>query len=324
MGSTPVDFAYHIHTEVGNQMKGVRINDRWSVVDKPLQNGDMVEIITSKNTHPSLDWLNFVVTPTARTRIRQWFKKYHYEENLARGHKLLEKELGKSGLEALLKSEQMQNVAFRCNYQKVEDLLAALGYGEVTLNQIVNKLREDIKAKQSEITLTNETESELLSPPPIRHVSEGESSTNSPIAGVEGMLYHCAGCCKPLPGEPIMGVVTITRGISIHHQQCRNLENISGERLIPVSWNPINKNGRASTYPVDLQIEVLDRVGIFRDILGRLSDRNINVSNASVKTSFDKPALISLTVDLCDRQQLDYILNQIRNMSDILNIRRIN
>ncbi len=326
-GSTPVDFAYHIHTEVGNQMKGVRINDRWSVVDKPLQNGDIVEIITSKNSHPSLDWLNFVVTPTARTRIRQWYKRSHYEENLARGQKLLEKELGKSGLEALLKSEQMQSIAVRCNYQKVEDLLAALGYGEVTLNQIVNKLREDIKAKQTEITFTNSIESEVLSPPQSQtrnHPSEAPSCANSPIAGVEGMLYHCAGCCKPLPGEPIIGVVTVSKGISIHRQECPNVENNPGKPLIPVSWNPVNQNGRSSTYPVDLQIEVLDRVGIFKDILGRLSDRNINVSNASVKTSFSKPAVISLTVDLRDRQQLDYIMNQIRNMSDILNIRRVN
>ena len=129
-GSTPVDFAYRIHTEVGNHMKGARVNGRWSVLDRPLENGDIVEIITQKNCHPSLDWLNFVVTPTARNRIRQWYKRSHRDENIARGRELLEKELGKSGLEALLKSEPMQTTAQRCNYQKVEDLLAALGYGE--------------------------------------------------------------------------------------------------------------------------------------------------------------------------------------------------
>jgi GTP diphosphokinase / guanosine-3',5'-bis(diphosphate) 3'-diphosphatase len=147
-GATPVDFAYRIHTEVGNHMKGARVNGRWTVLDTPLQNGDIVEIITNKSSHPSLDWLNFVVTNNARNKIRQWYKRSHREENLARGRELLEKELGKSGLEALLKSEPMQAVAEKCNYQNVEDLLAALGYGEITLNQVVNRLRDLVKSQQ--------------------------------------------------------------------------------------------------------------------------------------------------------------------------------
>ena len=324
-GATPVDFAYRIHTEVGNHMKGARVNGRWSVLDRPLQNGDIVEIITSKNSHPSLDWLNFVVTPTARNRIRQWYKRSRREENLARGRELLEKELGKSGLDALLKSEPMQITAQRCNYQNVEDLLAALGYGEVTLSQVVNRLRDVVREQQpvEEIETKSNTE-ELITSSPIADSPPPTSSKKSPIAGIEGLLYHLAGCCKPLPGESIIGVVTrSSRGISIHRQGCHNVENVPGERLVPVSWNPIDDNGRPLTYPVDIQIEAIDRVGVLKDILARVSEQNINVRNAGVKTSPGKPALIHLSIEIRDRQQFEYIINRIKNMSDILNIRRV-
>ncbi|AFZ37091.1 (p)ppGpp synthetase I, SpoT/RelA [Stanieria cyanosphaera PCC 7437] len=320
-GSTPVDFAYRIHTEVGNHMKGARVNGRWSVLDRSLQNGDIVEIITQKNSHPSLDWLNFVVTPTARNRIRQWYKRSHRDENLLRGRGLLEKELGKSGLDALLKSERMQITAQRCNYQTVEDLLAALGYGEITLNQVVNRLRDVVKEQQP----VEEVVPKLELPSPSVHEVSKSTGSKSPIAGVEGLLYHLAGCCKPLPGESIIGVVTrSSRGISIHRQGCHNVDNIPGERLVPVSWNRIDEQGRPLTYPVDIQIEAIDRVGVLKDILAKVSDQNVNVRNAGVKTSPNQPAIISLSIDIRDRNQFEYLLNRIKKMSDILNIRRVN
>ena len=323
-GATPVDFAYRIHTEVGNHMKGARINDRWSVVDRPLENGDIVEIITQKNCHPSLDWLNFVVTPTARNRIRQWYKRSHREENMTRGKSLLEKGLGKKGFDALLKSEQMQTTAQRCNYQTVDDLLAALGYGEVTLNQVINRLRDVTKELQPVAEIPEENEITTTSD---RHSERGnDSGSKYPIAGVEGLLYQLAGCCKALPGESIIGVVTrnSTRGISIHRQGCHNLGNVPAERLIPVSWNRIDSEGRPITYPVDIQIEAIDRVGVLKDILTRLSDSNINVRNAGVKTGRNQPALISLSIDICDRQQFECVLTKVKSMSDVLNVCRVN
>ena len=323
-GATPVDFAYRIHTEVGNHCAGVRVNGQWRVLDNPLQNGDIVEIITNKNSRPSLDWLNFTVTPSAQYRIRQWFKRFHREDNVARGRELLEKELGKKSFESLLKSEPMRTVAERCNYHSVEDLLAALGYGEVTLNLVVNRLREALR-----VGLEPEPqESELFPKEFVQSCSTYPqspiSSKNNPIAGIEGLMYRLAGCCDPLPGEPIIGVVTRGRGISIHRQGCSNVENVPGERLVPVSWNSTGtENGRPQTYPVSLQIEVLDRVGIFKDILSRLSDQNINVCHAQVKTQEGKPALIDLCIDIRDRQQLERSFTQIKKLSDVLNIRRI-
>ena len=322
-GATPVDFAYRIHSEIGNHMKGARVNGRWSVVSKPLENGDIVEIVTQKNSHPSLDWLNFVVSPTARNRIRQWYKLSHRAENIARGKELLEKEMGKSGFDSLLKSEPMQLVTQRCNYHSVDDLLAALGYGEVTQNHVVNRLRDVVKEQQP-LETEIETEEDVEIPSHLQHHDEQRHQSKSPIHGVEGMLYHIAGCCKPLPGESIIGAVTLSsRGISIHSQGCHNVEKVPGERIIPVSWNDGSEDGKPFTYPVDIKIEAMDRVGVFKDILARLSDRGINVRNAGVKTGTNKPALISLSLDIRDRQQLEYVFQRIKGMSDILNIRRV-
>ena len=321
-GATPIDFAYHIHTEVGNHMKGARVNGRWSVLGHELKNGDIVEIITQNNSHPTLDWLNYVVTPTARNRIRQWYKRHHRQENIAHGKELLEKALGKAGFDSLLKSEPMQAVAKRCNYQSPDDLLAALGYGEITLNLVLNRLQEADKLNQTIEEVEKDIEAEVASLNSQHTTSESSQKTGSkhPIAGVEGLLYHIAGCCSPLPGEPILGVVTRNaRGIAIHGQDCKNVANVPGERLIPVSWNALDTNGNTPTYPVNLEIKVIDRVGILKDILIRLSDQKINIGKAGVTTYPDKVAVISLCIDIRDRRQLESIVNKIKNMSEILN-----
>lgn len=332
-GATPVDFAYHIHTEVGHHIKGARVNGSWTVLDTPLQNGDIVEIITSKNSHPSLDWLNFVVTPSARNRIRQWYKRSHREENIARGRSMLEKAVGKAGFDSLLKSDRMQRVAERSNHQTVEDLLAAVGYGEITTNSVASKLREEslqeeeLEKAEQKADLEEETIQNL--PKTTSRPSPQPKQGQSPIAGVEGLMYHRAGCCSPIPGEAIVGIVTRTKGITIHRQDCSNVEQVDSDRVIPVHWNIVNGegknngNGRSPTYTVDLEVEVIDRVGVFRDILARLSDQHINVSNASVKTGKDKPALITLSIEVKDHQQMESCFNRIKQMTDVLKLRRV-
>ncbi len=325
-GATPVDFAYRIHTEVGNHCAGAKVNGRIIPLDSALQNGDIVEILTQKNSHPSLDWLNFAVTTGARNRIRQWYKRSHRDENVARGRDMLERELGKNGFETLLKSAPMQAAAERCNYHIVEDLLAALGYGEVTLNLVVNRIREAIKAQQPIAPATTNAETVLLNTSTVSASQAQSRYSDSPIAGVEGLLYHLAGCCNPVPGEAILGVVTLSsRGISIHRQGCQNTESIPGDRLIPVSWNQNGESNphRCHTYPVQIQIEVIDRVGVLKDILSRLSDHNINVRSAQVKTFPGQTAIIDLGIDIKDHDQLERTFTQIRKMSDIINLRRI-
>lgn len=324
-GSTSIDFAYRIHTEVGNHCAGARVNGRMVPLSTRLQNGDIVEVMTQKNCHPSLDWLNFVRTSAAKYRIKQWYKRSRREENVTRGRELLEKELGKTGFDSLLKSEAMQTVSEKCNYHSVEDLLAGLGYGEVTLNLVLNRWRDVVKAQQPATITPPFLPKEASTPKALRDITPFTCrSTDSPIIGVEGLVYHLAGCCTPIPGEPIIGVVTRGRGISIHRQGCHNLENVEYERLVPVRWNPAAEhNGCHHTYPVEIQIEALDRVGVLKDILSRLSDQGINVRHAQVKTATGQPALMDLGIDIRDRSQLEQVFIQIKKMSDILNIRRV-
>lgn len=327
-GATAVDFAYRIHTEVGNHCMGVKVNERMVPLSTSLKNGDIVEVLTNKNARPSLDWLNFVVTGTARNRIRQWYKRSNRDENIARGRELLEKELGKKNFESFLKSEPIKVVANRFNYNSVEDLLAGLGYGEATVNQVVNRWRELVKALTPVEQISEEIEVETYVQKAAaisqRYGSNSSAKGSSPIAGVEGLMHNLAGCCNPIPGENIIGVVTRSRGISIHRQGCTNLETVDGERLVPISWNsPDGNSRRLETYPVDISIEVIDRVGVLKDILSRLMDNNVNVQKANVKTNPGKPALINLCIDVRDRQQFEKICIQIKNMSDILNLRRV-
>jgi len=316
-GATPVDFAYRVHTEVGNHCAGALVNQRMVTLDRKLQNGDTVTILRQNNAHPSLDWINFVATSTAKNRIRQWYKRSHREENLRRGRELLEKELGKTGLDSLLKSEQMAKVVERCNYHSTDDLLSALGYGEISVNVVSNKLRDNQPSQSN--NQANNHSVKLPSPQPI-------SVSRSPILGIEGMVYHIAGCCHPLPGEPIIGVVTLgsNRSISIHKQDCTNFINLQSDRLIPVRWNKADQCDRPATYPVDIQVEAIDRVGVLKDILSRLADHKVNVGDASVKTSPGKTAFITMTIEISDRTQFEKICSQITKMSDVITVRRIN
>jgi (p)ppGpp synthase/HD superfamily hydrolase len=323
-GSTSVDFAYRIHSEVGNHCQGVRINDRLCPLATPLKNGDFVQVITSKSAHPSLDWLNFVATPTARNRIRAWYKRSHRQDNIVRGTEMLERELGRDGLDALLNGEALARVSRRCNLVGTEDLLAAIGFGGVTLQQVVNRLREEVR-------LATEA---LAAPPSNEEVAAGvvarkESATlphlpsnGSPILGVEGLEYRLGGCCSPLPGEAIVGSVALgNHGITIHRQDCSNVAQVPVERRLPVRWNgPVE--GHQRRYPVRLRIEVLDRVGVLKDILTRLSDHRINVSDARVRTSAGKPARIDLRVELHSANQLRDTMDQIRSMADVLDLAR--
>jgi GTP diphosphokinase / guanosine-3',5'-bis(diphosphate) 3'-diphosphatase len=323
-GSTAVDFAYRIHSEVGNHCQGVRINDRLCPLATALQNGDFVQIVTSKAAHPSLDWLNFVATPTARNRIRQWYKKSHRDENIQRGTALLERELGRDGFDALLHGEAMAKVARRCNLVGTDDLLASLGFGGVTLHQVLNRLREELRLASAAAApvLSNEDLARSVSAQAETAVAAPRHGDASPILGLEGLDYRLGGCCSPLPGEAITGAVALgNHGITIHRQDCSNAGQVPPERRLPVRWNPA-ASALHRRYPVQLRIEVLDRVGVLKDILTRLSDHRINVSDARVRTNPGRPARIDLRVELESASQLASTINQIRSMADVLDIAR--
>ncbi|AFY71768.1 (p)ppGpp synthetase I, SpoT/RelA [Thalassoporum mexicanum PCC 7367] len=316
-GATAVDFAYRIHTELGNHCAGALVNEFMVPLDRKLQNGDIVTVLRHKNAHPSLDWINFVATSSARHRIRQWYKRSRREENYGRGRSMLEREMGKGGLDSLLKSERMLEVARRCNYHSVDDMLAALGYGEISLNMVVNKLREEQTTQEAAIAIPR-----LPSAPS----ANAASPTKSPILGLEGLPYRIAGCCQPLPGEPIIGVVPRggNRSIAVHKQECENIADFPGDRLIPISWNNRDDVDRPSIYTVDIRVETIDRVGVLKDILARLADEKVNVRHATVDTRPGDTATIELSIDINSRNQYEKLHYKISNMSDIVAVRRIN
>lgn len=330
-GATPVDFAYRIHTEVGHHCCGAKVNDRIVTLDTQLENGDIVEILTNKNSRPSLDWLNFVVSAGARNRIRHWYKQSHHDANVTRGHAMLEKVMGRNGLDSLLKSAPAQAAAQRSNYPCVEDMLAALGYGEITLNAVVNRLQEATKELQPVPEVNDEAIAEQINSSDGAVIKTrwggeaGSDSSGSSIIGVEGLLHHIAGCCNPLPGESIIGAVSMgARGIAIHRHGCPNVASIPGDRLIPVRWNETESiTGRPQTYPVMLKLEVIDRVGVLKDILSHLSDLKINVHRATVTTFPDQIAEIDLGIDVKDHAHFDQTVQKLRKMTDVLKLKRI-
>ena len=323
-GSTAIDFAYRIHSEIGNHCNGIRINEKLSPLSTLLKNGDFIEILTNNNATPSLDWLNFVVTPTAKNRIRQWYKKSHRDETIKRGRELLEKEIGRNGFESLLSSDAMKKVANRCNLKTPEDLLASLGFGGLTLHQVLNRLREEIKLNTEDIK--NESNSEIAKTLKSKNDLSNNKSfarSKSPISGIEGLDYRIGKCCSPLPGEEIIGTVSLgNHGITIHSRDCDNVLQIPIERRLPVRWNKEN-NTNDNKFPIQLRIEVIDRVGVLKDILMRLSDKGINVSDANVKTAEGKPAIIKLCVGLESYNQLHKTMDQIKSMADVLDIARV-
>ncbi|MBC8123470.1 MAG: bifunctional (p)ppGpp synthetase/guanosine-3',5'-bis(diphosphate) 3'-pyrophosphohydrolase [Gemmatimonadaceae bacterium] len=310
-GATPVDFAYRIHTEVGNRCVGAKVNDRMVPLDSSLKNGDIVEILTSKNSHPSLDWINFVTTSSAKNRIRQWFKRTHRDENIERGRDALARELGKTNLENLLKSERVLRIAQKMNYTAVDDMLAALGYGEVTITGLLNKLQEHVPRTEPDLPPIG-----LPKQPPAPIHGDG------PIFGIEGMPYHLARCCNPLPGEPIVGVVTrANRSITVHHHGCANTAKVDPDQLIPLSWNRGYNQDRPHTYAVGIQVEVIDRMGVLKDILDRLVSDRINVREAKVHTYPNQTAIVDLCIDITGKEQIEQVTAQLDKMSDVLSVR---
>jgi len=318
--STPVDFAYRIHTEVGNHIKAVRINDKQSSLSEPLKNGDIVEVVTNDNSNPNLYWLNFVVTHAARNRIRQWHKHHRREENILRGRDLLEKELSKKYLENKIKSKELQEVAERMNYQGIDDLYAAIAHAEIKPINIYNKLRE-IEAKNKP-TPENTGVNGLINTSPKETNPDGKC----PIIGINGLLYRMARCCNPLPGEPIVGVISLRPSpVSIHCQGCLNAINTPLERQLPLQWDASGIHGSKPVYAVDLLIDGVERVGLLKDILAKVSERNINVKNAGIRPRRrGEFVAIYLQLEVCNREELDAIMSQIKGMKDIVGILRLN
>ncbi len=304
VNATPVDFAYRIHSEVGNKTVGALINGRIAQLDTKLHNGDIVEILTSKTPAPRLDWLNFVVTKQAASKIKQWFKKNNRDEHIEVGKSNLEHELTKSVFDDYMKSGEFDKVAKQMNYLSAEDLFAALGYGETTLNKIINKLKKPEAPKQPAGTFHGTT----------RKKSEKD------IIGLEGLMYSIARCCSPIPGEPIVGVVTRAKGVTVHRMDCPMLEHIEPERLMDIRWSGDNAN---KTYNTTIRVETAEKQGLLKDIIAAVSDNGTNINYANVKSKSGKIGIIELGIELDNIETLKKVILSIQAIPDVYSVKRI-
>ena len=303
VNATPVDFAYRIHSDVGHRTVGALINGRIAQLDTKLNNGDIVEILTSKTQAPRLDWLNFVVTKQASSKIKQWFKKNNREDHIEVGKANLEHELTKAVFDEYVKSGEFDKAAVAMNYQSADDLFAALGYGETTLNKIINKLKKPEK-KNIENNF---------------HTSRRKKSEKD-IVGLEGLMYSFARCCSPIPGEPIVGVVTRSKGVSVHRIDCKTLENVPPERMMDIHWSG---DHTTKTYSTTIRIETAEKMGLLKDIIAAVSDNNTNINYANVKSKNNKIGIVELGIELNNIDTLKKVINSIQSIPDVYSVKRI-
>jgi GTP pyrophosphokinase len=321
-GSTPLDFAYRVHTQVGHNCVGAKVNNKIVPLDYVLKNGDRVEVLTSKQGHgPSRDWLKIAKTSQAKTKIRQWFKKEHREDNIARGRESLEREIKKHGLELdAIKSDQMLGLCKKMNLASLDDLYAAVGDGIVSASSLVNKLREK-EVRENKKKLISEGLEELLQLSESRSLSSwGKPTHGIRVRGVDNLLIRLSHCCNPVPGDDIVGYITRGRGVSIHREDCPNVEPMldEPERLVEVAWD----EDFHSPFQVHLEIVGADRAGLLNDIMAVLMDLKISANWVTARGRKDNTGVVEIILDIKNKEQLDYIINRISRVPNVYSVHR--
>ena len=320
-GSTPIDFAYAVHSAVGNRMIGAKANNRIVTLDYELKNGDIIDIITSSASNgPSRDWLKIAKTSQAKNKINQWFKKEKREENVIRGKDLIEKELKKQGLtySKVFKDEWVQNIIKKYNFNSVEDMFAGVGFGALTPNKIVSKLKEEYRKtlppeEQKEILLKKSHEKKEK-----KTKSKGECGVT--VKGIDNCLVRISKCCNPVPGDDIVGYITRGRGVTVHRKDCVNIVNaIDGDtRLIDVSWT-----GKAVSYQAELAIKAYDRTSLLFEITNVISEAKVPLKAINARTNKDNIAIMNITLEISDTEQLEKIIKNIRKIEGLFEVSRI-
>ena len=306
-GSTPIDFAYHIHTEIGHRCRGAKVNGKLVTLDFKLQTGDSVEILTAKRGGPSRDWLNpsleMVKSQRGRGKIRQWFKRQDREQNISHGRLLLDRELRRMGMDDV----SFERAAREMEFSQTDDLLAAIGCGDIQLGKIVARMVEQ-----------DEAAAEVVQPMLPPAVEKSVSTEEVSILGLSGLLTNLARCCKPVPGDPITGYITRGRGATIHRNDCPNVLRIKDkERLVQVSWGQPHQ-----TYPVSVRIRAYDRDGLMRDVSTLVANEGINMSSIHVSTK-NSLANFDLVMGITDLSQLSRVLNRLEALPNVLEARRL-
>ncbi|WP_372435967.1 RelA/SpoT family protein [Williamsia soli] len=320
-GSTPVDFAYAVHTEVGHRCIGARVNGRLVALERTLENGEVVEVFTSKaaTAGPSRDWATFVVSPRAKAKIRQWFAKERREEALESGKDAIAKEVRRGGLpiQRLLNSDSMGAIANELRFVDVSALYTAVGEGHVSARHVVSRLVAQLGGLEDAEEELAERSTPSTMPSPARQTGDA----GVVIPGAEGVLAKLAKCCTPVPGDEIMGFVTRGGGVSVHRTDCTNASALreQSERLIEVKWAP----SPSSVFLVAIQVEALDRSRLLSDVTRVLADERVNILSASVTTSRDRVAISKFTFEMGDPKHLGHVLNVVRNVEGVYDVYRV-
>ncbi|SES97075.1 RelA/SpoT family protein [Anaerobranca gottschalkii] len=313
-GAVPLDFAYRIHTDIGHRFAGAKVNGSIVQLNYPLKTGDIVEILTKPNKAPSRDWLKIVKTSHAKSKIRSWFKKERQEENIERGKEILEKELRKLHFDpaTVLKDEYLEKIAKRYNYSTSNDLYAAVGFGGFSGMSIAKKIIEEYKKSLPG------AETDHLSQISLYNKRKKDSSIGVTVKGIDNLLIRFSKCCKPVPGDEIVGYITRGRGVSIHRADCPNITIENRERLIDVEWNETKK----LNYPVELSIYAWDRRGILQEVMNTVAEEKANIVAVSGKGKEDGTATIRLTVEITDVSHLEKLMNKLKNVKSVINVVR--
>ncbi|MFE9174055.1 RelA/SpoT family protein [Streptomyces kebangsaanensis] len=321
-GATPVDFAYAVHTEVGHRTIGARVNGRLVPLESTLDNGDLVEVFTSKaaGAGPSRDWLGFVKSPRARNKIRAWFSKERRDEAIEQGKDAIVRAMRKQNLpiQRILTGDSLVTLAHEMRYSDISALYAAIGEGHVSAQNIVQKL---VQALGGEEAATEEIDESV---PPSRGRGRKRRSSADPgvvVKGVEDVWVKLARCCTPVPGDPIIGFVTRGSGVSVHRSDCVNVESLSREpeRILDVEWAPT----QSSVFLVAIQVEALDRSRLLSDVTRVLSDQHVNILSAAVQTSRDRVATSRFTFEMGDPKHLGHVLKAVRGVEGVYDVYRV-
>lgn len=318
--SSPIDFAYKIHSAIGNKCVGAKINGKIVPLDYKLQNGDIVEIITSANSNgPSRDWLKIVKSSQAKNKIRQWFKKEKRDENIQKGKDILDKEIKRLGasLSIAIKGEWLETVYKKIGLNSLDDLYASLGYGGLTLNQVMMRLKEEIR-KNQKIDIKEEDQLEKQVIKPVQR--KKRTNTGIKVKGVENILVRFSKCCNPVPGDEILGYVTKGRGVSIHRKDCPNAKDLLAdtERLVEVEWNTQSM----VSYNADVQVKANDRQGLLAEITSIINENKINIVSFYSRTSKDKTANINFVLEINDIDQLNKLIKRLRRIEGVIDVFR--
>ncbi len=314
-GSTPIDFAYYIHTDVGSRCRGAKVNGSIVPLNYQLKGGDQVEIITAKRGGPTRDWLNpylgYVKTGRARSKIRAWFRREDREENIRHGREMMERELRKLGL-----NEPLERIAQQNKFDRLDDFLAAIGCGDLSPHSIAVRLLE---ARRTEETAQG-IEAEIAAlQSKLAHESELVSGSVS-VSGVHGLMTRMAGCCNPVPGDDIIGYITRGQGITVHQRTCHNmLNNVDRERMLDLDWG----HDEADVFPVSLRILALDRDGLLRDIVDVVANEKVNMRSVNAITNREEgAAVVTAVLEVTDAAQLSRILSRINRLPNVFEAHR--